>query len=52
MEKAKQLLSDKSKKIINIAMEVGYTDPYYFSHCFKKYYGISPQGYKNNEKAK
>ena len=49
MEKAKQLLNDKNKKIINVAMEVGYTDPYYFSHCFKKYYGISPQGYKNNE---
>jgi two-component system response regulator YesN len=49
MEKAKHLLSDKNKKIINVAIEVGYTDPYYFSHCFKKYYGVSPLGYKNNE---
>jgi len=52
MEKAKKLLNDKNKKIINVAMEVGYTDPYYFSHCFKKYYGVSPQGYKNNGQKK
>ena len=46
MEKAKVLLADKDAKIINVASEVGYQDPYYFSHCFKKYYGVSPDEFR------
>jgi two-component system response regulator YesN len=48
MEKASELLKDKSLKIIDVAEAVGYNDPYYFSHCFKKYYGISPKEFRNN----
>ena len=47
MEKAKILLADKNNKLLTIASAVGYEDPYYFSHCFKKYYGVSPLEYKN-----
>lgn len=46
MEKAKELLVNPSNKIISIAYEIGYNDPYYFSHCFKKFYGVSPVDYR------
>lgn len=52
MEKAKELLSDQSLKIIDVAERVGYNDSYYFSHCFKKYMGISPKEFRNNEQTK
>lgn len=42
MSKAKILLNEENSKLIAIASQVGYEDPYYFSHCFKKYFGISP----------
>ena len=42
MEHAKELLLSSNKKILEIAHAVGYTDPHYFSFCFKKYYGVSP----------
>jgi len=48
MEKAKVLLADKDLKIIDVAEQLGYSDSYYFSHCFKKYVGISPREFKNN----
>jgi len=46
MEKAKELLSDPSLKIIDIAEQLGYNDSYYFSHCFKKYVGMPPKEYR------
>ncbi len=42
MEEAKRLLADPSNRIVQIASKVGYDDPYYFSTCFKKYFGSSP----------
>ena len=33
------------KGIKNVASDVGFSDPYYFSRCFKKYEGISPLEY-------
>ena len=46
MDKAKVLLADNNSKLITIAASVGYEDPYYFSHCFKKYFGVSPIEYR------
>jgi len=46
MEKAKELLSDPSLKIIDIAEQLGYNDSYYFSHCFKKHVGVPPKEYR------
>ncbi len=46
MEEAKLLLADPNKKMAEIASQVGYEDPYYFSHCFKKYFGMSPLEYR------
>ncbi len=49
MKKALALLSDQNNRIITIARDVGYTDPYYFSHCFKKYTGLSPDEYRKKK---
>lgn len=42
MEAARELLSTSSLKIREIAGRCGYTDQHYFSYCFKKYCGESP----------
>lgn len=46
MQQATLLLAKEENKLINISNEIGYEDPYYFSHCFKKYFGVSPQEYR------
>jgi two-component system response regulator YesN len=45
LEKAKELLSGGIADIKIVAQQAGYNDEYYFSRCFKKYYGISPSNY-------
>ncbi len=42
MEAAKDYLFLTSKKIMEIAEDCGYSDYHYFSYCFKKFYGMSP----------
>ena len=42
MEKAKEYLLCTPMKIQEIAGRCGYSDQHYFSYCFKKYYGKSP----------
>ena len=37
-------LTEKSVKVV--AIETGYSDPYYFSRVFKKEMGISPDKYR------
>lgn len=49
MEKAKELLKNPNMKIVDIAENIGFSEPYYFSHSFKKYQGVSPKEYRNNE---
>lgn len=48
-KKALDLLSNANNRIITIARDVGYADPYYFSHCFKKYTGRSPDDYRKKK---
>lgn len=48
MEKAKELLRTSSMKAYEVAYKVGYSDPHYFSICFKKYTGCTPSDYKGN----
>ena len=42
METAKELLTNTSMKVREISEACGYNDQHYFSYCFKKYEGISP----------
>lgn len=46
IENAKKLLCSSSMKCSDIAYEVGYGDPHYFSFIFKKNTGISPRDYR------
>lgn len=46
MEEAKKLLKTTDKPIYEIAFEVGYNDPEYFSRVFYKAYGMTPSQYK------
>lgn len=46
IKKAQELLRFTGNRIIEIAAKCGYKDVYYFSHCFKKYAGVSPKKYR------
>lgn len=46
VQKAKELLECTSLKIGEITEMCGYKDQYYFSHCFKKATGMSPNAYR------
>lgn len=48
LRQAARLLAFTSRKIEEIAADVGYQSPYHFSKVFKKYYGISPSNYREN----
>lgn len=49
MEKAKKLLRQTEKHSGEIAAEVGYKDPHYFSFVFKKTQGCTPREYRNGK---
>ncbi len=46
IEHAKTLLHDKQMKVYEVATSVGFSDPNYFSFCFKKMAGVSPQSFR------
>ncbi|QEH41614.1 AraC family transcriptional regulator [Chitinophaga sp. XS-30] len=46
IQKACQLLYDASIKVKDVAMAIGYDDPYYFSRLFKKLMDMSPEQYR------
>ncbi len=48
LKKAAALLQNSSKNINEIAFEVGFNDPKYFSQKFKRYYGVLPSKYNNS----
>ncbi|MBE5793487.1 MAG: response regulator [Clostridiales bacterium] len=47
IERAKELLVTTNMKLSTIAMEIGYNEPNYFSHVFRKLEGITPKDYRN-----
>lgn len=42
LQKAKELIKSTDKTIAEVAYEVGFTAPSYFTKCFKEEFGISP----------
>lgn len=44
---AKSLLANTNMPIKQISEHIGYSDQYFFSRIFKKYFNISPQKYRN-----
>ncbi|TVY07562.1 helix-turn-helix domain-containing protein [Paenibacillus cremeus] len=47
MEKAIKLLQENKLKVYHIAGMLGYQSSHYFIKVFKKYYGLTPQEFKN-----
>ena len=47
IETAKQLLLDGKLNVKNICTEIGYNDPNYFSRLFKRFEGITPTEYRD-----
>ncbi len=46
IERAKELLRNTSMKLSTIAMEIGYNEPNYFSHVFRKMENMTPKEYR------
>lgn len=49
MTRAKLLLKTDHYKIKDVAKKVGYKNQLHFSNEFKKFYGVSPKNYENQE---
>lgn len=52
IDKAKSLIENTSLKSYEIADEVGFSDPHYFSITFKKHTGCTPTEYSKKKRAK
>ena len=51
LHKARRLLQGSDKSISEIAYEVGFTAPSYFTKCFKDEFGISPSDLTSQDRA-
>lgn len=51
MERARDMLGKTQMRSSDIAVEVGYRDPHYFSYLFKKHTGVSPRDYRRTQQA-
>ena len=49
IERAKELLTGTNMKLSDIALEIGYNEPNYFSHVFRKTEGMTPKEYRNKQ---
>ena len=47
LQKAEQLLQTTEKTISEVAFEVGFSSPSYFSKTYKEFFGISPNSMRN-----
>lgn len=50
MEAAYDMLVCSGMKVLEISEKCGYTDQHYFSYCFKKFYGESPNKIRNTSR--
>lgn len=51
MQRAEQLIRKSKMTFSEIAYAVGFTDPKYFTKCFKKQTGLTPSEYRSQESA-
>lgn len=49
MNKAVELLQDEHVTVAEVAYQVGYADPYYFSKVFKSFFGVSPSVFREGK---
>lgn len=49
LKKAAELLLDDRLNVAEVAYQIGFTDPSYFSKCFKTYYGVTPSCFQNRK---
>ena len=47
MSAAYDMLVCSNMKVLEISEKCGYSDQHYFSYCFKKFYGESPNKVRN-----
>ena len=52
IETARKLLLDTAMKIRDISEQCGYSDQHYFSYCYKKYTGQSPNALRRQNEGK
>ena len=50
MQRAQQLLTKSSMTVSEVAYNIGFTDPKYFTKCFKKQTGLTPSEYREQTK--
>lgn len=46
LRRASHLLLDRNLTMSQVARQVGFSDPFYFSRQFKKHYGLNPTAYR------
>jgi AraC family transcriptional regulator len=46
MARARQLLLETDRSIIDIGLDVGYSSPSHFSQVFKRQVGVTPSHYR------
>ena len=46
LEKAAKLLRQKAGTVSDVAISCGFSDPNYFTRCFKKHFGVPPTKYE------
>jgi transcriptional regulator GlxA family with amidase domain len=44
-----KLLDESNISVKDVALQIGYDDPYYFSRLFKKIMGLSPTQYRQSQ---
>jgi AraC family transcriptional regulator len=46
MNVARRLLCETKRSVLDVALEVGYTDPSHFAQLFRRETGLSPSDYR------